>query len=95
MLGGRFASAVCAIMGIMRASVHEDRIALALFERCQQTGQPVTLGAAEKLVRELRRHRDCGCGLCGAAAMVKPRGVHRVAQAWARGIAATRRRAGA
>lgn len=79
----------------MRASVHEDRIALALFERCQQTGQPVTLGAAESLVSELLGHQGCGCGLCGAAAMVKPRGVLMVAQEWARGIAATRRRAGA
>ena len=72
--------------------MHEDRVALALYERCRQTGLPLTLGAAEDLLSDLLGHQDCRCGLCGAATMVKPAGILMVASAWDREISATRRR---
>lgn len=71
-----------------------DRLAVALFERCHATGQPVTVRAAEELLGELLAHAPgCGCGLCEPAAKVGPRSVHRMASGWAAGIESAQRRA--
>lgn len=76
----------------MRFSRHEEAVAVELFRRTEQTGQPPTLGAAEELVTELLGHEpDCGCA-CASVRHVRPFGVLHVAQTWAAGISATRQR---
>lgn len=76
------------------ASTAEDRLAVDVFTRAEHTGQPVTLGLVERRLEELRAHpAGCRCGLCDAAASVRPAGVLRVVLGWSAGIAATRRRA--
>lgn len=71
-----------------------DRLAVALFERCHATGQPVTVRAAEEFLGELLAHPPgCDCGLCEPAAKVGARSVHRMASGWAAGIESAQRRA--
>jgi hypothetical protein len=76
----------------MRFSRHEEAVAVELFKRTEQTGQPPTLGAAEELVTELLGHSDCQCGLCASVRHVRPYGVLLVTERWCRGVSATRRR---
>lgn len=70
----------------------EERLALDVFTWAQETGRKLDLGAVERRLNQLRRHRrDCGCGLCGLAATARPGAVWFVARAWVSGIASTRR----
>lgn len=58
------------------ATWNEDRIAIDVYRRAQQTGEPITLGTVERHIDELLSHPpDCPCGLCTAAASVRPWGV--------------------
>jgi hypothetical protein len=78
----------------VRASVAEDTLAISLFSHAEETGQPITLGLAEKWLSGLLSHdAGCGCGLCEPARRAGPFGVYRVASAWERSMAATKRRA--
>ena len=78
----------------MATSINEDRLAIAVFEYAEETGEPVTLGLVKRRLDELRSHQpDCGCGLCAAAHAVRAPGVWWVLKRWSGGIAATRRRA--
>jgi hypothetical protein len=74
------------------ATHNEDRIAIAIYRSA--AGQPITLGAVEQALEQLLAHPpDCDCGLCTAAATVRPYGVWQVVRRWQSGVAATRRRA--
>jgi hypothetical protein len=74
-------------------SLTEERLALDVFQHCQQTGQRLDLPAVERRLDELRAHPGgCGCGVCGLAAGARAPGVLFVARSWEAGIAATRRR---
>jgi hypothetical protein len=75
------------------ATWNEDRIAIDVYRRAQQTGEPITLGTVERHIDELlSRPPDCPCGLCTAAAAVRDWGVWLVIRRWQSGVAATRRR---
>ena len=81
-------------MVMMLPTRNEDRLAVEVFTRCQAAGRPVDLPAVEALLGELLAHQPgCRCGLCDAAARVRPARVLAVARSWAGGIAASRRRA--
>jgi hypothetical protein len=72
----------------------EDLLAIDIFRRAQASGEPITLGTVERRLAELLSHEPgCACGLCAAAAKVRPWGVWMVVSRWQSGVAATRRRA--
>jgi hypothetical protein len=75
-------------------SLIADKLALDIYNHAQATGEPITLGMVERRFAELCSHEPgCACGLCAAAATVRPLGVYRIASVWQGSIAATRRRA--
>jgi hypothetical protein len=76
------------------ATRNEEKLAIDVYSRAESSGQPITLGIVERHLDELRGHQpDCPCGLCAAAHAARASGVFYVANRWAAGIAATRRRA--
>ena len=61
---------------IVAASVNEHRVAIAVFEHAQRTGERITLGVVERYLDEFRSHEpSCECGLCAAASRVRASGV--------------------
>ena len=77
----------------MLGTRNEDELAIDVWRHAEAIGEPVTLGLVERRLDELRAHASgCACGLCTAAAVVRPSGVWYVVRGWAGGIAATRRR---
>lgn len=78
----------------MTVSRSEDLLAIDVFTRAQATGERITLATVERRLDELLSHEPgCECGLCAAAAGVKPWYVYRVVAGWAGIAASTRHRA--
>jgi hypothetical protein len=76
------------------ATRNEDMIAVDIYRRAEESGEPITLGTVERRLSELLAHEPgCPCGLCTAAASVRPQGVWWIVRAWVGGVNATRRRA--
>jgi hypothetical protein len=69
-------------------------VALDVFEAARAAGQPITVALVKQRVAELLAHTpECQCSHCEAAATAKIVHIWRVASAWERSTAATRRRA--
>ena len=77
----------------VRSSRNEDKLACDVWSTYSHNGA-TTLGDVERHLAALRAHAPgCGCGLCSAAAHVRPLGVWLILSEWMRGTASTRRRA--
>jgi hypothetical protein len=72
------------------ATVNEDKLAIHIYRRA--AGKPITLGTVEQHLDELLAHQPgCGCGLCAAAATVRPWGVWMVVSRRGKGTESIRR----
>lgn len=58
-------------MGTSRA---EDTLAVDIYRRAAESGEEITLGTVERRLSELLAHEPDCCGLCTAAASVRPQG---------------------
>ena len=78
----------------MRMADADDLAAVGVFNAAKVTGEPVTMALVRRVVDDLRTHPPgCGCGHCEGAAIARDEEVWRIASAWQKAIAATRRRA--
>jgi hypothetical protein len=75
------------------ASRADDTLAIDIYRRAEESGEEVTLGTVERRLSELLAHEPGCCGLCTAAASVRPQGVWWTLRGWVGGVNATRRRA--
>ena len=64
----------------MRVQESAELVAIDVYQRAEKIGQRITLAMVERRVAELLGHAPaCRCRLCGAAAKVRVRDVHRIA----------------
>jgi hypothetical protein len=71
-----------------------ELVAIDVFSAAQAAGEPVTMALVKRHVTELLAHPpECHCGRCEAAATARVGHIWRVASAWERSTATTRRRA--
>jgi hypothetical protein len=85
--------AVDATLNTVAATRNEDFLAVEIYRRAEEFGEEITLGTVERRLSELLAHEPGCCGLCTAAASVRPQGVWWTLRGWVVGVNATRRRA--
>ncbi|MBO0883727.1 MAG: hypothetical protein J2P17_26010 [Mycobacterium sp.] len=69
----------------MRADFTADPAAIAVVERIQASGAPLSVELVRTVLDELAAHpSDCRCGRCAGARRVRPDRVLATARAWCR-----------
>ena len=67
-------------------------VAIDVFEADQAAGEPVTVAFVKRRIGEPLAHApECACGRCEVAAVARMAHIWRVATAWERSTAATKR----
>jgi hypothetical protein len=79
---------------IVRQTDAAELLAVEVFSQAKAAGEPISMELVKRTIADLLAHAaECTCGRCEAAATARAGHVWRVASAWERSTATTRRRA--